>query len=109
MTACAPVAASNFPIAIAGCLTNRREQLDPQREVLQVLEGVLNLQGRTARFDADTPLLGAIPELDSMAVVSVIASLEERFAFTVEDDEIDGATFSTVGSLVRFVESKVSA
>ena len=42
-----------------------------------------------------------------MAVVSVITSLEERFGFQVEDDEIDGASFSTVGALVRFVERKL--
>jgi len=68
---------------------------------------VLNLRGRSASFSLDTPLLGSIPELDSMAVVSVITSLEERFGFQVEDDEIDGASFSTVGALVRFVERKL--
>ena len=80
--------------------------MDIRQEVLNVLEGVLNLRGRTKTFQADTPLLGGVPELDSMAVVAVITEIEERFGFTVEDDDIDGTTFATVGALVAFVESK---
>jgi acyl carrier protein len=82
--------------------------LDTKRAVVNVLESVLNLQGRNLAFEAATPLLGAIPELDSMAVVSVIAALEERFQFVVDDDEIDASTFETVGSLVSFVERKLN-
>jgi acyl carrier protein len=72
-----------------------------------VLEAVLNLKGRSAAFGRGMPLLGSVPELDSMAVVSIIAALEEKFAFTVDDDEIDGSVFATVGNLVRFVERKL--
>lgn len=81
--------------------------MEVAKEVLSVLETVLNLRGRASAFDPQTPLLGSVPELDSMAVVSVITSLEERFGFTVDDDEIDGATFATVGSLVAFVNGKI--
>jgi acyl carrier protein len=81
--------------------------LDIRKEVLAIIDEVLSLRGRAAQFDLDTPLLGALPELDSMAVVGVINLLEERFEFVVEDDEIDGATFATVGSLVEFVGGKL--
>lgn len=84
-------------------------RMDISREVLNVLERVLNLRGRAVAFGLGTPLLGNLPELDSMAVVSVITALEERFGFAVEDDEIDGATFATVGSLVSFVEGKLKS
>ena len=57
----------------------------------------------------DAPLLGGIPELDSMAVVSVIGTLEERFGVTFADDELDGSAFATVRSLVALVESKLAA
>jgi len=76
-------------------------------EVLRILDEVLSLNGRAARFDRNTPLLGAIPELDSMAVVTLITSLEEQLGLLVDDDEIDGATFATVGSLVDFVSAKL--
>ena len=77
-----------------------------ERQVLALLDDVLSLGGRSARFTRETPLMGAIPELDSMAVVSLITSLEERFGLLIDDDEIDGATFATVGSLVDFVARK---
>lgn len=82
--------------------------MDIQTDVLRVLDDVLSLRGRALGFNADTPLLGAIPELDSMAVVTLITTLEERFGLVVDDDEISGDTFETVGSLTRFVAGKLS-
>ena len=78
-------------------------------EVLRVLDEVLSLGGRAKSFTADTPLLGAIPELDSMAVVSLITAFEEQLGVVVDDDEIDGETFGTVGTLVDFVQGKLKA
>lgn len=75
--------------------------------MLSLLDEILSLNGRSAEFSANTPLLGAIPELDSMAVVALITGFEERFGFMVDDDEIEGSTFATVGSLVEFVEGKL--
>ena len=76
-------------------------------DVLRVLDDVLSLGGRSVGFTAATPLLGAIPELDSMAVVTLITTLEERLGIVVDDDDIGGDTFASVGSLVAFVESKL--
>ncbi|MBK8401768.1 MAG: acyl carrier protein [Propionivibrio sp.] len=83
--------------------------MDIKQSVLSILDEVLSLKGRVAGFTLETPLLGAIPELDSMAVVALITTLEERFGFMVDDDEIDGAVFATVGTLVGFVEGKLAA
>ena len=77
-------------------------------ELLTVIDDVLGLGGRSAAFTRATPLLGAIPELDSMAVVSLITGLEERFGITVDDDDINGDTFATVGALADFVGGKLS-
>jgi acyl carrier protein len=82
--------------------------LDVLKEVLRVLDEVLSLAGRSAGFSRDTALLGAIPELDSMAVVSLITALEDQFGLVVDDDDIDGSTFATVGSLSDFVSSKLA-
>lgn len=82
--------------------------MDVHGEVLRVLDGVLSLGGRSAGFTRDTPLLGAIPELDSMAVVTLITTLEEQMGITVDDDDIDGDTFANVGSLVDFVAGKLA-
>ena len=79
---------------------------DVEKEVIAILGRTLNLGERTRAFDARTHLLGSVPELDSMAVATLITSLEEHFGFIVDDDEIDGATFASVGSLVAFVQAK---
>ena len=83
--------------------------MDVQHEVLRVLDEVLSLGGRSATFSRDMPLLGAIPELDSMAVVTLITTIEEQFGVIVADDEIDGDTFASVGALVDFVSGKLAA
>lgn len=74
--------------------------------VLRVLDESLNLQGRSASFTRQTALLGALPELDSMAVVGLITALEEQFGLVIDDDEINGALFANVGALVDFVSQK---
>ena len=66
--------------------------MDVLKEVLRVLDEVLSLAGRSAGFSRDTALLGAIPELDSMAVVSLITALEDQFGLVVDDDDINGST-----------------
>lgn len=82
--------------------------MDVLKETLRLLDEVLSLDGRSAAFSRDTALLGAIPELDSMAVVSLITAMEEQLGIVVDDDDIDGATFATVGSLADFVGGKIT-
>jgi acyl carrier protein len=75
-------------------------------DVKNVLIDVLNLGPAGAALDANSPLLGSLPELDSMAVVSLIGALEEHFGIAIDDDEISASTFETLGSLAAFVEQK---
>lgn len=84
------------------------QDLNTEKEVLSLLDEILSLKGRSAEFSKTTPLLGAIPELDSMAVVALITGLEDRFGFSVDDDEIEGSTFATLGSLIEFVDGKLA-
>jgi acyl carrier protein len=77
-------------------------------EVRDILVRVLSLDDRKNALNANSALLGSIPELDSMAVVSLITALEEHFGITVDDDEISASTFETLGSLARFVEEKLT-
>jgi len=75
-------------------------------DVRTVLGDTLRLGARTNAMSAETALLGALPELDSMAVVNLIVALEEHFGIVVADDEIEASTFATLGSLSAFVEQK---
>ncbi len=76
-----------------------------QNQIIEILNGTLQAK---QEISAETALLGTIPEFDSMAVITIITALEDRFGFTVDDDEIDASVFETVGSLVAFVERKLA-
>lgn len=82
--------------------------MDVQQEVLKTLDDALCLGGRGLAFQRSTHLLGAIPELDSMAVVNLIGALEQRLGIVIDDDDIDGETFATVGSLIDFANAKLA-
>jgi acyl carrier protein len=73
-----------------------------------LLADVLGLEpARIARFDEATELFGALPELDSMAVATLLTGIEERFAVLIEDDDVDAEDFATFGTLLAFVRRKV--
>lgn len=78
-------------------------------EVKEIVGEVLQLGGRIDDFDESTPLLGSVPEFDSMAVVMVLTAIEENFGISVDDDEISAEVFETIGALLQFVNAKVNA
>lgn len=71
--------------------------------VLKIIDSELNLQGKALAFTEDTKLRGSLPQLDSMAVVSIVTALEEKLGFEFPEDQLDGAIFDTVGALVNCV------
>lgn len=81
--------------------------MSTQQALIKILDQTLSLKGRAEQFDARTPLLGALPELDSMAVLNLITAMEDQLGFVIHDDEIDGETFATLGSLMTFVTGKL--
>jgi acyl carrier protein len=78
-------------------------------QLLSLLDETLNLEGRTASFSETTPLIGALPEMDSMGVVALLTAFEDKLGFSVDDDEVDGSVFETVGTLLAFVNQKLGA
>lgn len=82
--------------------------MDTQHEVLNILHHVLGPNGKSGTLAPGSPLLGAIPELDSIAVTAVLTAFEDRFGITIEDDELDASSFATVSSLVNFVQTKLA-
>lgn len=76
--------------------------------VRSVLADVLVLPAaQDEAFTTDTPLFGALPELDSMAVAGVLTELEDRLGIVIEDDEVDGEMLESFGALVAFATAKV--
>lgn len=93
----------------SGGLLRQEPLLNLLPEVLPILDSVLGLHGRSAHFHSGTPLLGAVPELDSMAVVALVSALEDQFAITIDDEDLEAATFATVGSLCVMLRQKIAA
>ena len=73
-------------------------------EVRAILIETLGIGDRADTLTADAALLGAVPELDSLAVVEVMTSIEERFGFQIDDESFSGEVFETVGNLAQFVD-----
>jgi acyl carrier protein len=72
-----------------------------------VLADVLGLDARrVAAFDEASPLFGALPEFDSMAVAGLLTELEERLGILIEDHEVDADMLESFGSLLTFLRSK---
>lgn len=85
--------------------------LDTDTSILEDVKGCLaqslQLGDKAEGLTADSRLLGELPELDSMAVITVVTSLEEYFGITVDDDDLSAETFETVGGLVELVREKL--
>lgn len=77
-------------------------------DIRQLIGELLQLGDRTAGWNPDTPLMGSVPEFDSMAVMALIQVLEEQFGIQIADDEISAETFETVGRVHEFVWDKVA-
>jgi acyl carrier protein len=72
-----------------------------------VLIDVLGLDEERVRgFSEATPLFGALPEFDSMAVAGLLTELEERLGIVIEDHEVDADMLETFGSLFTFARAK---
>ena len=79
-----------------------------EQRVRDILRQSLQLGDAIEQMGSGSLLLGAVPELDSMAVITVITALEEDFNIVIDDDEVSAETFETFGSLVQFVQAKVA-
>lgn len=73
--------------------------------VVAVLAATLGVDDRG--LDATTPLFGSMPELDSLGVVELAVALENHFGITVDDEDLTGELFESVGSLAAFVDTQL--
>ena len=80
---------------------------DVDLTVRAVLADVLGLSAeRVGAFTDATPLFGALPEFDSMAVAGLLTELEERLGILIEDHDVDADMLETYGALLTFVRAK---
>jgi acyl carrier protein len=77
---------------------------DTLDRVKVVIVKTLQIQDRANTLEASTELFGGLPELDSMAVVTLAVNLEREFDFEIDDEDFTGEVFETIGTLAEFVE-----
>ena len=78
------------------------------QSVINILHQQLSLDISKAQLTAETPLMGAMPEFDSVSVVNILTAFEDQFGLLIEDEDLDAEIFTTIGSLVEFVKQKQS-
>ena len=64
-------------------------------------------RARADNLNELSPLFGAMPELDSMAVASLLTELEDRLDIVIDDDEVEAEMLETYGALLSFARGKV--
>lgn len=90
--------------------TNPAHRPDTDAALRQSLADTLGIEPeRIAAFDEDSPLFGALPELDSMAVATLLTDLEDRLGIVIDDDDLDAETFENFGALLAFLTRKRAA
>ena len=75
--------------------------------VKAVVVDTLGIEDRADTLVADAPLLGSLPELDSMAVLELVLELEQRFGIEVDGEDVTAELFETLASLTEFVDGKL--
>ena len=80
--------------------------METTERLKRILGDTLQLGTRAGTLTSESRLLGALPEFDSMAVVTVLTLVEEEFDISINDDEVSAATFETLGTLAAFVSRK---
>ena len=81
--------------------------MDALNLTVNIVCSCLQLDPSEAQLDADTPLLGGLPDFNSLTIATVIESIEEQLDCIIEDEELTGELFETVGTVAQFVETKM--
>ena len=83
------------------------DEIEVDSTLRSVLVDVLGLpRAQVDGFDAATPLFGALPEFDSMAVAGLLTELEERLGILIEDDDVGADMLETYGALLNFARTR---
>jgi len=85
--------------------------MEKQQEINNQLKLLLSSVMPSYNFDYwqdSTELFGALPEFDSMAIVTLLTELEEHLDIEFDDDDVSAENFATVGSLRELILNTLS-
>jgi len=81
--------------------------VNPLELTQQLLRSSMQLSEKTL-LTPDTELMAAFPEFNSLTITTLIMQIEESVDCEIDDDEINGEIFETVGSLTEFIAVKMN-
>jgi len=88
----------------------RPAMADTTSRLIALLGDTLSLAPQiTHGLNRETALFGNLPELDSMAVATVLTAIEDEFDILIDDDDISGELFESIGSLADFIDARLAA
>jgi acyl carrier protein len=80
-------------------------QHDTVSQLVSVLADSLGLAPEVAAgLSAESGLFGHLPELDSMAVATVLTAIEDHFGILIDDEDVTADLFETVGALAAHID-----
>lgn len=74
--------------------------------LVSLLKSAVDLVTAIGSLDESTRLLGEGVGLDSIEVLRLVCAIEEEFDFVIDEGELTGSHFETVGSLVTFIHER---
>ncbi len=89
---------------------NHAEPIDPIDAALRaIFADILGLgPDRAAALAPDDGLFGTLPELDSMAVATLLTEVEDRLGMVIDDEDVDADLFATYGSFLAFCRARAT-
>lgn len=83
--------------------------MDTVQKLKTLMIAELGLDKAFNNAKPQTELLGHMPEIDSMAVVTILNAIELEFDVVIADDDITAEVFETLGTLTNFIEQIAAA
>jgi len=81
--------------------------MDANERIIRFIREEILFEDTTAQLTAETPLLDGV--IDSLALMQLVAFLEEEFEVDVDDAEIVADNFRTVTTIGLLVDQKLGA
>jgi acyl carrier protein len=95
------------PVRISPQAQTSLTRLEVLDRISRVLEAMLGEVLHARSINENTGLLGHGMGLDSIEVLGLVAALEEEFALTIDDSELDVRHFATVGAVLHLILPKL--
>jgi acyl carrier protein len=81
--------------------------MEPRHQIRTFIREDVLLDSEDVALADDAPLLEGV--LDSMALMRLVAFLEEEFNIEIQDEDITAENFRSVSDIARLVEARAEA